>query len=379
MEKIAQILISMAAAEVNRTKPDRQLISDVDLNAVWSFACFHQMGAVFCAALREMGIEDPRFVTEERRQAIKASYVEMEREKVQQALEAARIWHMPLKGTVLKHCYPDPLLRQMGDVDILIDPTRKEDVREIMDSLGFRRDPEDEIEHQEVYRKPPVSVFEMHTMLFDTLSDKRLYQYYRNVEDRLLGDGYERRLSNEDFYIYMIAHEFKHYYWCGVGLRYLLDTYVFVKHFEGALDWAYIRAETEKLGIRSFEERNRELALKVFRDGKPDSLTEEEKAMLSYFAESGVYGTEEFSILNRYKKIGKRRYLKERIILPMESVRYHYPLFYKHKILLPFLPVYRLFHGMKNVRQEFKVLRGRDRSTASKAHRSNADGVMKGK
>lgn len=369
MEKAARALVLLSAAVVNQQQPDQKLLSDVDLDALYAAAHWQQMTVICSAALRMMGITAPAFVEEERRQSVKDVYIRYEQREVQQALERAQIWYMPLKGTVMKEYYPSSAMRQMGDVDILFDAARAGEVQQAMEALGFEKDPEDEIDHQEVYRKPPVSVFEMHTMLFDTLSDRRLYDYYQNLEGRLLGDGFERHLSDEDFYLYMIAHEYKHYIWCGTGLRSLLDTYVFLKCFEGKLDLAYIQTEAKKLGIDSFEAMNRTLALKVFGEGNLDQLTDDEQEMLEYFVASGVYGVKVFDLVNKYRRKGWLKYLQERIFMPMIYVQYHYPFFYKHKILLPFLPIYRLVHGVRNIRTEMTALSKEKKRKAAKARK----------
>lgn len=62
----------------------------------------------------------------------------------------------------------------------------------------------------------------------------------RMSQARLLGDGYEKHFSREDFYIYLVAHEYKHYFLGGTSLRSLADTYIYLKKYplrykEGAL------------------------------------------------------------------------------------------------------------------------------------------------
>ena len=47
----------------------------------------------------------------------------------------------------------------------------------------------------------------------------------------------------------------------------------------------------------------------------------------------------------------------QRIFLPMESIRRVYPFFYKHKILIPFLPLYRIIHLRRNAAEELRMLR----------------------
>jgi len=63
----------------------------------------------------------------------------------------------------------------------------------------------------------------------------------------------------------------------GMGVRLLLDIYIYMKKFHDSLDWDYIKGELEKLGIADFERESRELAMKVFGGGK---LTDEEKKLI---------------------------------------------------------------------------------------------------
>ena len=69
----------------------------------------------------------------------------------------------------------------------------------------------------------------MHRALFGPGREEKLYEYYKDDEKRLLGDGYEKHLSPEDFYLYVAAREYKHYSVGGTGLRSLVDTYVYLQ------------------------------------------------------------------------------------------------------------------------------------------------------
>lgn len=183
-----------------------------------------------------------------------------------------------------------------------------------------------------------------------------LNRYYENAKDRLVQKrGYEYAFTPEDFYIYVIAHEWEHYEKAGTGLRSILDTYVMVQKL--TLDWEYIRIETEKLGIRAFEEKNRSLAAHLFGEG---DLTEEDREMLQYVVESGTYGTVQNAINKKVEKyggglIGRARYIMNRVVLPMDAVKRSFPVFYKYKVLLPFLPAYRLIKGLRTGRRRIST------------------------
>lgn len=352
-------LVYLAGCAVNRIAPDPARIEAMDLERVRLLASRHRLEAAVAVALNAAGIRarwiDNALAGAMRRAAmLNGAYLRLRSE-----LDGAGIWYMPLKGTVLKDYYPQDSMREMADCDVLIDPERAADVRSIMERNGFSTESFGKGSH-DVYHKPPVLNFEIHRSLFGTEHDPLLYAYYRDVKARLIKkEGWEYRFSPEDFFLYMLAHEYKHFSGSGTGLRSLLDTYVFLRKFGDTLDTGYIAAEAGKMGIADFERKNRELALCLFGGGTPD---EEQQKMLAYMASSGVYGTIGHRVDNGVKKLGggsrgKRRYVLQRLFLPMESVRASYPFFYRHKFLLPGLVVYRLGRAAINWPRIGKELR----------------------
>ena len=107
----------------------------------------------------------------------------------------------------------------------------------------------------------------------------------------------------------------------------------------------YVADETEKLGIRNFEEINRSLSKHLF-DG--EELTAAEQEMLDYILSSGAYGTAKHSIQNKMRKRGwsKLQYVLHRFLVPVNksnpdyrAYSKQYPTWYRYKILLLVLPV----------------------------------------
>ena len=237
---------------------------------------------------------------------------------------------------------------------------RAADVKDIMESLGYTAKYYNVSVH-DVYLKKPFLDFEMHRSLFNKDYDG-LFGYYRDVERRFIGDGYEKRFSPEDFYLFSVAHAFKHFSERGTGLRILLDTYVCLKK---GLDTDYISAEAEKMGISDFELTVRRLATHLFED---DELTDSERETLDYILSSGTYGTISHEVENgiRKRKGSKVRYALGRIFVPVnkknpsyEKYERAYPFFYRHKVFLPALPFVRFRNSVKRGRfkAEFKALR----------------------
>ena len=121
--------------------------------------------------------------------------------------------------------------------------------------------------NHDVYMKPPVLNFELHTALFGSAHAEPLYKYYADTR-RLLrkddGNNYGYHFSDEDFYVYMNAHEWKHYSGGGTGIRSLLDCYVYCKIKGENLNRNYITEQCRQLEITDFEKERRALAVKIF-------------------------------------------------------------------------------------------------------------------
>lgn len=349
-----QDLIYLAACAVNRETPDPARVAAMDLDALYQLAAKHLLAATVAPALQVAGVQDERFSKAFQHSVLKSSTMDMEMEALFAELEAAGIWYMPLKGVVLQHLYPIYGMRQMSDHDILFDAERADELKSIMEGQGFHVKSFGE-NYNDAYVKPPVSNFEMHRALFGARGrNQKLYAYYQNIQDRLLGDGFEKHFSPEDFYLYMIAHAYKHYLWRGTGLRSLLDTYVYLQ--KESPDLAFVTAEAEKLGMGEFEAANRSLSLRLF---SGEELTLADREMLNYMMSSGVYGSLDHELENQVKRFGhgKLRYTLTRFSVPFRKSNQKYaafsktyPLFYQHKLLLPLLPFYRVARSIKSGR-----------------------------
>ena len=361
-------MVYLISCAVNETAPDPGRILAMDLTEIYAIAERHLLTAAVAMALESAGYRDERSARTVAASVRRTALFDAERTAVLQKLEEAGIWHMPLKGSVLKDLYPMPGMRQMSDVDILYDASRTEDLRIIMKGFGFYTDKNSGSSIHDHYFKPPVCNFEMHQVLFGPGHDERFIEYYQDVKNRLLPDeglAYRYHFTNEDFYIYMIAHEYKHYSSGGTGLRSLLDTYVFCRQMGKKLDWGYITGELYKLDIADFEEQNRSLALHLF-EGK--ALTEQDRAMLDYIVSSGTYGTVQNRVRNKLTVYGggctaRYRYMLDRFFVPVRrrSKNYAafacaYPFFYRNKLLLPLLPAYRLGRHWPRVKAELRIL-----------------------
>lgn len=270
-------------------------------------------------------------------------------------MEQKGIWHMPLKGSIMKELYPQMEMRQMTDQDILFDSSRRKEMREYMLARGYEPKGYNDT-HHDIYHKEPVYNIELHHSLFQRNCDMALVDYYQDVKPRMIPDApgsYGYHFSDEDFYLYMVAHSYKHYSDHGVGIRALLDMYIFWKE-KPNLRWDYVCAEAEKMGTAAFERQARVLAQKLF--GKVlQPMTEDEEEMLCFCSVSGTHGSEKATIdrelgraegCKKVKMSVKLRYLMRRLFPSAEWMMRQDRRIQKHPWLLPIAWIQRLFRGM---------------------------------
>ncbi|MBQ3431199.1 MAG: nucleotidyltransferase family protein [Clostridia bacterium] len=371
MQKLYSDVLYLLACAANEQKADKARIENMDLNALYKMCKGHNVTALVASVLLE-NIADTEAFARWAQEQMKAVYRDAnfagERQKVLAFLEQNGIWYMPLKGIVLKEYYPKPELREFADNDILFDASFDTQVESYMLSRGYRRKQSDS-GHVMEYEKEPCFNFEMHCTLYHT-NHPVFYAYYKDVKERLIKDAdnvYGYHFSDEDFYIFMISHIYKHYQDSGIGIRSILDIYVYLRKKGAHLDEPYIERELQKMEAADFEKQMRTLSMKIFVLQRIE-LTEQEESLLEYCFRSGTYGTPDIIAHNSMRKMtgkadfsaqGRRKYWFKRLF-DMEQYKRDFPRAYKTVVLIPFLIIYRAFRGLtkaKDIKAENEKLK----------------------
>ncbi len=353
---------------------DRQegCFPDCDPEQLRIMAEKHSLSAITAAALETAGVLDTLF-SEEKVQAWsdikwnairKTMLVGQETEKLLRYMEEHAIWNLPLKGHIISGFYPEAWMREMADRDILIDPAFRKHMKKHMMEEGYTVE-KYRMYVDDVYLKEPVYNFELHWGLFD---EGRFSKYYENVYERLMpeeGSRYRMRFTDEDAYVYIMAHAYKHYCKGGNGLRSLLDTYIW-NQAKPDMNKSYIARELKALGISGFTDHMEKLANKLFSGAviTETALESEEREMLGYIAGSGTYGTlanlfsdriEQTLDNSRSPMEMKRKYVLSRIF-PDKKLLYPYFRYAEdHNWAIPIAWFKRLFIFLKEKRGRFKA------------------------
>ena len=359
MNKVYYDMIYLLSCGANNRIPEQDYIKDLDMEHLFRLSRVHSLEALIGTTLKNAGVVLPKEWNECILKAIrKIMLFDAERAKLFSFMEQNAIWYLPLKGIVLKDYYPAIGMRQMSDNDILFDADFGDKVQKYMESQGYKSLSVGVGTH-DVYEKEPVYNFELHRSLYTTMDWNNWEAYYRDIKKKLIRNSdtsYGYHFTDEDFYVYIVVHAYKHYVRSGTGLRTLLDFYMYLKEKEQKLDFSYIEKECEHLGIEEFELQSRKLCKKVFQKSDlkslnefEDLLTVEEKEMLLYYLSSGVYGTLERGVRNSMKQFAKSSGKKSKFayllmrIFPGTEAFGRYPIICKHKWLLPIGWVLRFF------------------------------------
>lgn len=406
INQIAYDMIYLASFGINsKCKPDEKCLeryrtNEENMKELFRMSAKHFIDALTGMTLKQAGVVLPKYWEERMVKAVrKVILFDAERKKLCAWMDSEHIWYLPLKGIILKEYYPSIGMRQMSDNDILFDADAWERVEKHMLSEGYEAESVGKGNH-DVYQKPPVYNFEMHRSLYGRGNDERWVEYYSDIKSSLLSDqpevvcdavhgagenttanqtestnggniSYGYHMSDEDFYIYITSHAYKHYSGSGTGIRTLLDFYAYLNAKEESLDFDYIQTECRKLGISDFEKCNRRLCRKVFssqqiydRVAFEQSLSADEMEMLKYYLSSGVYGTFERMVENRIEKqkktdgrgkLSKLTYYWYRVFPGMELYG-NYPLLVKHKFLIPAYWFYRIVRMLFSKKRRNHIL-----------------------
>ncbi len=371
-------LVYLAGCALNDVAPRRERVEAMELDAVLALADRHSLLVIACLAVeRAFGGRLPdtagprlrRWWDKSQLLACQGLALNDELRLLLDFMEGEGIWHLPLKGAVLQWLYPAPVMRQMSDRDVLFDRMRQGEVRRWFVSRGYKARVYKVWYHDE-YSKKPFFDFEMHTSLLGYTPGTGWAEYYDGVRERLLPDGesaHGLRFTDEDFYVYLVMHGCRHHHEGGVGLRFLLDCYVYVKRKGDAMDWQYVRRELATLGIADFEERARRLSLTLFaRPGEFSvaALSREDADFLRSLVLAGTFGNMSAMLGNSLAGRGiadKLRYVWRRAFPEARFFKYSYPLFYRHRWLLPVGYVYRIAYRLsvngKHLMAEARTLR----------------------
>ncbi|HZJ78558.1 MAG TPA: nucleotidyltransferase family protein, partial [Clostridia bacterium] len=335
---------------------------DLNWSGIYSLCRLHNVESVVYYSIKKLSKKPPENVSRQFEKAYKNHVVCdavqcAEGELIASEFEKMGIAFLFLKGFIIKDYYPRSEMRSMGDIDILFRENDYKKIDDIMQNLGYKGSPL--YENVYCYEKSNGVVVEMHNSLTRDGKDHFANPWERLTLKGSTGNHYE--MTNEDFYIYMIMHAFRHYSNKGIGIRSVMDIYVFNKRFKDTLDYEHINKVFNDNGIYNFASKMKALSEFWFGNGKRESGLQN---ISDYILSGGTFGSFEasfFSDLGSSKQknitIRKFRYIFKKLFPTYLRMCKSYPILRKHKYLLPYMWLVR---GLKllifNSKHIFSVL-----------------------
>lgn len=288
-----------------------------------------------------------------------------EQEQLENELEKAGIKFMLLKGSLLRNYYPQQKMRQMSDVDILYDATKKDDLFKIMSDFGYSLISCDE--NSDDFTKKPFYTFEFHRELF--FKEHNFYFDFSNVWQNASVSSYNSCkyvMSAEDLYLHSVAHMYKHYVLGGFGIRFLTDTYLFLIKEQQNLNMNYVNSRLRDFDLVDFERLIRNLSFEIFGEG---NFSDEQIGFLNNVLKFGIYGDSREGIKIYYDEYMAKKGEKGNIagfylskLFPnTEFMKRIYPILIKKPYLIPLYYIKRLYYKLivkrKSTINKYKILK----------------------
>lgn len=311
-------------------------------------------GAVRCGIDQKLPVMQKLFMGYVRAMQISEGQLRQIR-RICDAFETNGIDYMLLKGANMKHLYPAPELRTMGDVDILIRMEQYDRIEPVMQELGYTFEKEVDCEivwdHKELH-------LELHKRMLSR--DHKDYYLY-------LGEGWNRAISGrgnsffmkpEDVYIFEIIHFAKHFRNGGIGLRHVTDLWLYRDKYPD-LDEGYLLEELRKLNMEEFYGNIRRLIGVWFLDQPEDEMTE---FLSAYIFASGNWGLAEEHFLSSLLRkeqtepgqTSQAGFIVSKLFPSAEHLAPKYTVLQKAPWLLPAVWVYRPFYKLFRERDSLK-------------------------
>lgn len=347
------------------TKEAAPLPEDFPLVEAYRLAAKQNMISLFYSGMQTVQAKIPAELLQAVAQgAGKELYVQQSQafalEQICTAFEAAGIDYMPMKGSVLRDLYPQPHMRFMCDIDILIHPEQYDAISAVMQAAGFTEEKKNDPEM--VWKRHTVSV-ELHKQLFATcnLDFNRYYEdgWCKAVR---VGESHRFAMKPEDTLIFLITHLAKHYRNGGIEVRNLMDIFVYRNAYP-EMDHDYLRQELNRLKLLTFYE-NVNQAIACWFDNAPWEPVAERIVQTALFGSQEKWKAHVLADAVRDRAAGEQtgsvrgKRLRELIFLPYRHMCLKYPILKKVPILLPVFWIVRLCHAALFRRKRVRAFSG---------------------
>lgn len=383
MNKIVEIMLSSVRAQVCGAESTQYgELSAEEMRSLYSLSKAHDIAHLVASELEKQGLLkngdeiSEKFRKQQMIAIFRCERICFELEEICTLFEQNKIFHLPLKGSVLRELYPEPWMRTSADIDILIHKDAFDfAVQCLTEALGYTREPGGTTCDVSFFSPSGVHL-ELHFGAMEEDCAVNATEVLENVWDYCSakqGCEYRMEMCEAMFYFYHIAHMAKHFEHGGCGVRFFLDTWI-LNH--GAKFDKDKRDELlSKGGLTSFSVAAKQLADVWFGGAEHSDISAK---IEPYVLGGGIYGTLLNSVVtSRVRNDGKLRYAMRRIFLPYKALKRYYPYLEGRKWLLPFYEVRRWFRIIFKGNTKRSIDELKYNASIDEEHKRNVEDMLK--
>ncbi len=324
---------------------EREAVRGADREKLRSLANAHDLSHLLAYALDKNGLAEAEAKNDIFMAAFRCEQLGYELESISGVLDALKIRHIPLKGSVLRKHYPEPWMRNSGDIDVLVNESELDAaIKAIVERLGYKEG--GRWTHDVSLYSPSGVHVELHFNLVEDSYAQESAEVLSSVWEASapVSEGSMRyEMPDEMFFLYHIAHMAKHFEHGGCGIRPFLDIWVLENRM--AHNKAKRDALLDRGGLLRFAESCRKLTNCWFDGAETNGITSQ---MAEFILRGGVYGSLENSFAaKKSAKGGRVGYILSRAFPSLSDMQPRFPALKKYPVLLPVFWVYRVLLMIK--------------------------------
>ncbi len=380
--ELQELMMRLLRTELTGEAPEpavREQLTPERIDALYRLANMHDLAHLLAFALERLEVLDPAqpvtalLQKQEMLSVFRCEQLKFELNRLCALLDEACIPYIPLKGSVIRPYYPEPYLRTSCDIDILVSERELEKAASlIVERLEYTRRPKGN--HDISMTSPSGVHLELHFVLLE--EDARVDAVLARVWDYTEPEGeYSRRMTDDFWLFYHLAHMAKHFTQGGCGFRPFMDLWI-IEHRMG-IDRHAADALLQEAGLSDFSVGAFALTDAWFGASEHTELSLD---MQEYLMNAGVYGNlENLVAMAQVQQGGKLGHLMRKAFLTWPQMCVYYPSVMKFPPLFPFYQVRRWFRiffcgGAERVAGHIKI--NNDVTDDRRAHMASLRGRL---
>lgn len=361
---VENIMFTLIRSEICNYPVDEHLRSELTIENYKELFCLsrkHDLSHIVASGLFHAGLlGDDEMSQAFHQELMRAVYRDAQRDYAisltNDLLEQAQIPHINLKGSVIRHMYPQSWMRTSCDIDILIHKSDIGLVEKILCENNYIR-LKDSSTHDYNFVSPNKIHIEVHHTLTQdgkmSLADellKSVWDDYTIPSEKCI---YRNNITQELFVVYHLAHMGRHLLHGGCGIRPVIDLWLINK--QHSADPQKLDAMLTSCNLKALYDATLELSRVWLESHKHNEKTEQFER---YILCGGVYGsTTNAAKMKAANGVSKGRSFFNLMFLSKENLEVLYPALKKYPILYPFYQIKRWFRYFdKNKRNKVKHL-----------------------